>query len=99
MDNAESEGELMMVATAVDISGLTIASALMYARVSESTRRLTGNRESAGAGVVGTTGATWVDCSFFLQAPEKRKTKMTKPIEQLLNLIVRLIIVEIKKGT
>jgi hypothetical protein len=50
-------------------------------------------------GTTGTTGTTGVDCSFFLQAPEKRKTKITKPIEQLLNLIVRLIIVKIKKGT
>jgi len=97
LDNAESDGELMMDATAVDMSGLTTASALMYAKVNESTRRLTGNLLSAGAGVVGTTGTAGVCCSFFLQAVKKRKTKKTNTNEQNLCFIAIFMIPKIKK--
>jgi hypothetical protein len=54
----------------------------MYASVNESTRRLTGNLVSAGAGGVGTTGTTGtteICCSFFLQAVKKSEINKTKP--------------------
>jgi hypothetical protein len=100
LDNAESEGELMIAATAAAISVLMGVCSFMYASVIESTNRLTGNLVSAGPGVMGTTGTTGttgVICSFFLQAVKERNTKKTNPTEKNLCFIVRLITPKIKK--
>jgi hypothetical protein len=74
--SAAREGELMMLATADDISVLLSVSSLIYANVIESAKRLTGNLVSWTIGVIGTTGATGAAGSFFLQAEKKMKNEI-----------------------